>query len=166
MPLDLGASRPGLSQVHFSEVQLFPVLLLAVPSLSLGFPRLTSGLTCYLTFFWIADCWMVLPVQQWGLTPRFPTPVDQPQNPYWSNMEVAVPPVNTVLLPISLMWPFLILRSLFTVTCEKSPKKQKPFRKRKENIHYFWSLWFVKMSFSSSLYIKYWWQYMKAKYHI
>lgn len=44
--MGLGASGPWLSHVLFSEIQLFPVLLLAVPSLSVGFSRLTSGLTC------------------------------------------------------------------------------------------------------------------------
>ena len=95
------------------ELHLFPVLLLAVPALSLGFPTLTSDLTCYLTFCWIADCLTVsgtchqpallsqlrgcgiVPHWWWSclvwveVTPRFPTFMDQPQSPCWRNTELA-----------------------------------------------------------------------------
>lgn len=152
MHMGLGASRPGLSQGPFSEVQLFPVLLLAVPSLPSELSRLASGLTCSLSFCFGLFFWVVLLVHQWEFTLRLLTLVDQPPNPYQSNTKAAIPPVHIVLSPISSsMLPFFIFRSSFTFKCKK-----KSFRERKENIQYFWSLLFVKTWFSSSLYIKYW----------
>lgn len=95
------------------ELHLFPVLLLAVPALSLRFPRLTSELTCCLVFCWIADyltvsetCFQPCSAQSsqvlWdgaplvmalpGLSrghPKFPVFVDQPHAPCWRNMELA-----------------------------------------------------------------------------
>lgn len=55
-PIHMGlrAARPGRSCVR---VTLVPVLLLAATAPALGFPRLTSHLTCHITFCWILDCW-------------------------------------------------------------------------------------------------------------